>query len=245
MCIRDRYQRRVHGEGSTNYARTNTQMKVSVAALCFLFAVSLAAEPKKVLIPVANDIEEVEFLSVYDALYRAGAHITVASANANAKQVREVFGTNTHVFLSHKELSDEVLNRNWDAIVLPGGLGCAKTLGNHQGLVNRLKKQKSSGKVVAAVCASSPLVLGANGLLNDVEATGVPDAGLRKLIPNKSKIDNPVVVSRNIITAQGPGSSLDWAIAIINAIYGSAKAQEIAKLLIVNQTAFIIPSLLD
>ena len=206
---------------------------VAILVLSLLIASSLAAVKKRVLIPVADDMEEVEFISLYDALNRAGATIVVASANPNALQNLKVTGTNKHVFLANTALTSQVLNAEWDIIALPGGLGCATTLGKHAGLIDKLRSFKKSGKVIAAVCASSPLVLGANGLLDDVDATGVPDDGLRKLIPNKARINERVVVSKNIITSQGPGTSLHWAIAVIKQVYGKEKSDRVAALLLV------------
>ena len=210
-------------------------MKIFVAVvLSLLIASSLAAHKKRVLIPVADGVEEVEFISLYDALNRAGATIVVASANPNAHQNLKITGTNQHVFLANTALTPQVLSLDWDVIAIPGGLESAKTLRYHTGLINRLREAKEKGKIIAADSDATYLVLAVNRLLDDVEATAGPDPLLRALIPNKRQIIYPVVVSKNVITAEGPGASLDWAVAIIKEVYGKEKADKIAAILLVD-----------
>eukprot|EP00438_Fugacium_kawagutii_P031650 Skav207319 [mRNA] locus=scaffold3027:39010:41418:- [translate_table: standard] len=41
--------------------------------------------------------------------------------------------------------------------------------------------------------------------------------------------DNEAVVDGNVITSQGPGTSLQFALKIVEELYGEAKAQELAE----------------
>ena len=45
--------------------------------------------------------------------------------------------------------------------------------------------------------------------------------------------DSAVVVEGNIITSQGPGKSLQFALKIVEALYGEEKAKEIASQMLI------------
>lgn len=50
--------------------------------------------------------------------------------------------------------------------------------------------------------------------------------------PSKYKTDEAVVRSKNLITSQGPATAIEFALAIVEALYGKEKAQELADPLI-------------
>jgi len=55
----------------------------------------------------------------------------------------------------------------FDALVIPGGLNGATTIGDNACFISKLKKfQATEGKIVAAMCAAPALVLAKNGLLS-------------------------------------------------------------------------------
>lgn len=72
----------------------------------------------------------------------------------------------------------------------------------------------NSKKMIGAICLAPPVLANA-GVLNGKNATCHPDAKQELLRPEIEFKDVPVVVSKNIITANGPKASFEFAESII------------------------------
>ncbi|CAN1271651.1 Protein DJ-1 homolog B [Linum perenne] len=90
-----------------------------------------------------------------------------------------------------------------------------------------VKKQATDGRPYAAVCASPAVALGSWGLLKGKKATAFP--AMCEKLSDKSEIENRVVVDGNLITSRGPGTSMEFALAIVEKLFGRSKAMELAK----------------
>lgn len=178
---------------------------------------------KKVLVPIADGTEEIEATTIIDCLRRADADVTVAAVdNVNITASRGVNMT------ADTTISD-CINQSFDAIVLPGGMPGAEHLRDCQILINMLKQQKATGKIYAAICASPAVVLATHELIDDKNTTCYPS-----MIGQLPKgIDERVVVDGNCITSQGPATAMDFALALIEALYDADKRNNIAKALLV------------
>jgi len=176
---------------------------------------------RRVLVPVAQDSEEIETACITDVLVRAGAEVTVASVEETL-QVRMSRGLNVVADV----LIAECKGQQWDAIVCPGGMPGAERLRDSTDLTTLLKEQHSSGRITAAVCAAPAIVFGAHGLLGD-KATSYPAPKFKEIV-GLSWMDAKAVVDGNVITSQGPGTSLQFALKIVEEMYGLAKAEELA-----------------
>lgn len=99
-------------------------------------------------------------------------------------------------------------------------------------LINLLEKQKNEGKLYAAVCASPAVVFASKGLIT-AGATCYPAEGFRAVLSDPADVD--VVVKGNLITSQGPGTSLKFALMLGEQLYGKEKADEIAKAMLVER----------
>jgi protein deglycase len=51
-------------------------------------------------------------------------------------------------------------------------------------------------------------------------------------ISDKSESDNRVVVDGNLITSQGLGSAMEFALSIVDKFYGRTKALELARMMV-------------
>ena len=81
--------------------------------------------------------------------------------------------------------------------------------------------------VVASVTAPA-VALAAHGLIDGgALSTCYPAPKFREVLPLVSEED--VVVSGNLITSQGPGTALQFALQLGEELYGSEKRQQIAK----------------
>ncbi len=182
---------------------------------------------KKVLVAVADGIEELEAITVIDCLRRVGADLTIASVqNLQITTARNI-----------KIIADCMISackdRAYDLIVLPGGNKGAENLRDSRELIEMLKKQQNSPRFYAAICASPAVVLEYHGLLTGKKATCFP--ALADKLTNKQAINQRVVVDGNCITSQGPGTALEFSLKLVELLFGGEKSQELAKVMLVKQ----------
>ncbi|KAM0839804.1 hypothetical protein ACQ4PT_060078 [Festuca glaucescens] len=180
----------------------------------------------QVLVPVANDSEEMEALNLIDILRRVGANVIVASVEDKSQIV-----TRRHKFnLVADMMLDEAAKMEFDLIVMPGGLLGAEKFASTEKLVDLLKKQAESNKPYGAICASPAHVLEPHGLLKGKKATAFPP--MAHLLTDQSHCENRVVIDGNLITSRAPGTATEFAVAIVDKLFGREKALSIAKELI-------------
>jgi 4-methyl-5(b-hydroxyethyl)-thiazole monophosphate biosynthesis len=182
---------------------------------------------KRVLVAVADDIEELEAIAIIDCLRRAGAEVTIASV-----QKLEIT-TSRKVKITADCLIADCAGRSYDLIVLPGGMPGAEHLRDNKQLVEMLKAQKLSDRFYAAICASPVVVFAHYGLLADKKATCYP--GMADHLKHKDAVNLRVVVDGNCITSQGPGTALEFGIKLVELLFGIEKAHAIAAAMLVKK----------
>lgn len=160
-----------------------------------------------VLIPLAEGCEELEAVTVIDLLRRAGIQVVVAGLAAGPVHCSR--GT----MIVPDVALDEVLTQPFDMIVLPGGMPGAEYLKNDRRIIHLLQQMATACKYVAAICAA-PMALHAAGLLENRTATSFPGV-LDALEGTHTYSTNSVVIGGNIITSRGPGTAMDFALALI------------------------------
>jgi 4-methyl-5(b-hydroxyethyl)-thiazole monophosphate biosynthesis len=173
-----------------------------------------------VLVPLAQGCEELEAVTIIDLLRRAG--IDVVSAGLDAQPVRASRGT---VLVPDTTL-DEVVDRDFDMIVLPGGLPGADHLDRDPRVRALLTRTAAAGRFVAAICAA-PKVLASSGLLDRRMATSFPGVLDGLDVPGMSYREDAVVQDGKIITSRGPGTAMDFALALIENLAGKAKRDQV------------------
>lgn len=173
-----------------------------------------------VLVPLAQGCEELEAITIVDLLRRAS--INVVTAGLEKGPVRASRGT---VIIPDKTI-DEVLNDEFDMIVLPGGLPGSDHLDNDPRIRKLLIKASEKGKYTAAICAA-PKVLASTGLLINKNATGYPGV-LDKINVEGMKLQpSPIVKDGKVITSRGPGTAMDFALTLIEELSGKEKRDEV------------------
>ena len=176
---------------------------------------------KKIVVFAAYGTEEVEMLTVVDVLRRAGIEVTLVSAQNRGK-----------ILSSHNVSIDTDANfkdidlKDYDGLVVPGGLKGVENLRDNILLINALQNFNEKGKMVAAVCAG-PTVLGKAGILHGHKATCFP--GMDKELNGADYKDEPVVVSDNIITGRGLGASIPFALKIVSYLTDEKTAEKVKK----------------
>ncbi|MBJ7554633.1 DJ-1 family glyoxalase III [Marinomonas spartinae] len=175
-----------------------------------------------VLVPIANGSEDIEAITIIDVLRRGGVEVTVASIE-EAKQVTMAFGNK----LEADVLLTEVADKQYDAIVLPGGMPGAEHLRDCKLLIDMLEKHDIQDALLCAICASPALVFGTHGFVVDKQATCYPS--FEKGLTGAEYIsDQPVVMDGNIITSQGPATAMAFALGVLANLEGYEATQKIA-----------------
>jgi 4-methyl-5(b-hydroxyethyl)-thiazole monophosphate biosynthesis len=177
----------------------------------------------RVMVPLANGFEEIEAFTVVDILRRA--NIKVDTVGVIGSVIQSKHGV--------KIIVDRTLNQinpdSYDAIILPGGSPGYQNLGRTSKLIEILKTFNSQNKLIGAICGA-PTILAKEGILDDKKATVYP--GHEKSLPYPR--NGPVVVDGNIITSQGPGTAIEFALKIVAKILSPAEAQRLKKELVAN-----------
>lgn len=171
-----------------------------------------------VLVPLAQGCEELEAVTIIDLLRRAG--IGVVIAGLDAQPVHASRGT---VLIPDVTL-DEALKQEYDMIVLPGGQPGADHLNADPRIRGLLKKMAETGRFTAAICAA-PMVLASTGLLAGRRATGYP--GVLDAFEDVRLSTDAVVQDGRIITSRGPGTAMDFALALVENLMGRARRDDV------------------
>ncbi|HCW48132.1 MAG: protein deglycase YajL [Mixta calida] len=181
------------------------------------------------LVCLAHGTEEIEAVTVIDLLVRAGITVTTASVNGDGD--RQIVCSRGVKLLADARLVD-VADNDYDAIVLPGGLKGAEAFRDSPLLVEAVQQFHLSGRIVAAICAAAGTVLVPHDLFPIGNMTGFP--GLKETIPEDKWVEKRVVWDPrvNLLTSQGPGTAMDFALKLIDLLTGKEKAAEVASQLV-------------
>eukprot|EP00392_Amoebophrya_sp_AT5.2_P017431 g17786.t1 len=180
------------------------------------------------LVPLADGSEELEAISIWNPLRRAGVDVTVASVSKSASL--EVTCARGTVIKCDKLLSD-CLDTEFDCIALPGGVPGASNFAECAELVTLLKARQSARKLNAAICASPAVVFASHNLLNE-RATCYPAPNFvemmgEKMLPAEEQNSVGVVIDGNVITSVGPGTALEFGLRLVGVLCGEEKMKEI------------------
>lgn len=168
----------------------------------------------RVLIPLAQGCEELEAVTIIDLLRRADIEVLTAGLDE-----RPVTASRGVVLIPDTDL-DQVLNDDFDMIVLPGGLPGADNLDKDPRIHQLLRGMQEKNKYTAAICAA-PKVLANAGLLEGRQATSYPGFIDAMGLPSTRVLEQAVVIDGKVITSRGPGTAMDFALALIDQLAGS------------------------
>lgn len=172
----------------------------------------------RVLVPLAQGCEELEAVTIIDILRRAG--IEVVAAGLEEGPITASRG----VRLLPDMLLDEALKMDYDMVALPGGLPGSDHLGDDARVTGLLRSMNESGRFVGAVCAA-PKVLARNGLLDGKKATAFP--GVLQAEQHPDITGDPVTRDGTVITSRSVGTVMDFALAMIEALQGREKREQV------------------
>lgn len=177
----------------------------------------------KVLVPLADGCEELEAVTIIDLLRRAGIDVVVAGLRAG------IVTASRGVQLKPDVTLDEALLHEYDMVVLPGGMPGAAHLKDDARIIALLKKMAAAGQYTAAICAA-PMVLAEAGLLDGKQATSYP--GFLDAHPGATLSSAAVVQDGKVLTSRGPGTAMDFSLALVEVLTGTEKRQQVESALL-------------
>jgi 4-methyl-5(b-hydroxyethyl)-thiazole monophosphate biosynthesis len=174
----------------------------------------------QILVPLAKGFEEIEAISIIDILRRGGLNVIVAGVDN-----KTAMGAHNIPIVTDC-LIDEVDVNELDMIVLPGGWGGTQILAENPSVQSMLKQMQQDDKHIGAICAA-PYALDAAGVLSD-NYTCYPS------IENKIRLegynnDQHTIIDGKIMTSQGVGTAICFALEIIKTLEGNDKYQQIKQ----------------
>lgn len=174
---------------------------------------------KKVVVMIAQGFEEIEAISVVNVLRRANIVCDMCS-------ISKAYVKGAHDILIKTDCCiDDINAKEYDAIVLPGGLPGATNLKDER-VKLFVKELNEVDKIVAAICAA-PETLEEFGVLKGKKCTSYP--GFIKDRESVTYIENVVVKDGNIITSRGPATSIEFALEIVKALGCEKEATDIRE----------------
>ena len=176
---------------------------------------------KKVTVLLADGFEEIEALTVVDLLRRAKVYVDTVSITDDYP-VRGAHG----IPVQTEDLITEIDFKESDMIVLPGGMPGTTNLKEDENV------RKAMGMLATAIAVGGfggsiiAGILTDMGLLKGKRATCYPD--MESEIEDAYLTGAPVATDENIITSQGVGTAIDFALKLIEVLISEEKAVEIA-----------------
>ena len=128
-------------------------------------------------------------------------------------------GAHGIVVLADRVFDADILEPADDFLILPGGMPGALNLRNCEPLCNLLIEHNRRNAPIAAICAA-PFVLGELGILQGRKATCYP--GFEGKLTGAVVTGNHVECDANVVTANGPAASMDFAFSMVERMKGNA-----------------------
>ncbi len=178
----------------------------------------------KILIPLADGLEEIEAITIIDVLRRADIDVVTCSIS----QDLEVTGSH-QIIIKADVLLKDLNQKEIEGVILPGGMPGAENLKQTEQLVQIIKDVNQAEGLVAAICAA-PMVLEKAGVLTGKQATSYPD--FAEEMPSCNYREERVVVDGNLITSRGPGVALEFSYTIVEYLLDEIQAEDLKKKMI-------------
>lgn len=180
----------------------------------------------RVAVLVAPGLEEIEGLTVVDLLFRAG----IPCDTVSVAQGRQVTSSHEVTIVCDRAIGDEGFSfDDYDMLVLPGGIPGTPNLRACEPLCDALVRFAEAGRPLAAICAA-PSILAELGLLAGRRATSNP--GFQHVLAENGAellAEEPVVVDGSLITSQGAGTAMLFALEIVRHFLGDEAVERVRE----------------
>ncbi|MDE5711668.1 DJ-1 family glyoxalase III [Bacteroides sp.] len=174
----------------------------------------------------ADGFEEIEAFTAVDVMRRAGLNVVMVTVTPD----EIVTGAHGIPFLCDKNVANCDFS-DAELVLLPGGMPGASTLEKCGELRRLLLRFAQEQKPIAAICAA-PMILGKLGLLKGKKATCYP--GFEQFLEEAEYTAARVERDGNIVTGKGPGTAMDFALAVVEMLCGCEKVQELKEAMMID-----------
>ena len=182
------------------------------------------ATDKRVAVLIAPGLEEIEGLTVVDLLFRAGIPCDTVAITPE----RTVTSSHEVTIVCKRSIDDDGFAfDDYDMLVLPGGIPGTPNLRACEPLCAEVVARAQAGRPLAAICAA-PSIFAELGLLEGRRATSNP--GFQHALAERGAellADEPVVVDGNLITSQGAGTAMPFALEIVRHYLGDEAVERV------------------
>lgn len=165
---------------------------------------------------LADGFEEIEALTPVDLLRRCEKK--VVTVGVGGKVITGSHGISVNADITTAEM---VLGGDLEMIVLPGGMPGTLNLEKSEAVQAAVDFCEMRGIYIGAICAA-PSILGHKGMLEGREAIAYP--GFETQLEGAVISEHSVCQSGNIITAQGAGAAVPFALKLAEAVAGADEA---------------------
>ena len=176
----------------------------------------------RVLVPLAQGCEELEAVTIIDLLRRANIEVVTASLD------EDIIVASRGVRLVADVTLADIVDDEFDMIVLPGGMPGAENLDRDDRIHKLIKKHNKMGKFIAAICAA-PVILANAGVLMGKRATSYPGFIDKMSLTDTKILKDSVVIDDKVITSRGPGTAMDFALELIEKLLGPEQREIVEK----------------
>lgn len=157
-----------------------------------------------------KDFNEEEYLIIKKIIENSGYNVFIASDSVNLCVGSKNMKVKNDILLYNAN------EKNFVALILIGGSG-TKPYWENKFLHSLIKKFNSEGKTIGAICSAS-MILAKAGILQNVTATIHNDYKKELISLGIDFKDTPLVIRKNIITANSPSAAVDFSNAILENI---------------------------
>lgn len=168
-----------------------------------------------ILIMATNRFEESELFGPREILLAKGARVTLASPTRD--EIMATVHDEPGRRITPDLRIDEVDPGEFDALLLPGGVGNPDQLRMNEQAVSLIRRFAETGKPVAAICHGPWLLIEAD-LLRGKRATAWKSIHTDLRNAGATVVDEPAVTDGNIITSRKPDDVPAFTEALIAAI---------------------------
>ncbi|PRR82812.1 DJ-1 family glyoxalase III [Clostridium vincentii] len=173
---------------------------------------------KRVAVLLAEGFEEIEALTVVDIMRRAKVNCDMVSL-----EKLSVIGAHNIEVKCDKVISDNI--KEYDLIVMPGGMPGSVNLKNSEKVINAVKYFNENNKLMGVICAA-PIVLAAADVISGRNVTSYPE--IKEELKGCNYKEDEVVVDGNIITSRGPATAMSFSYKLLE-VLGYDNYKEISK----------------
>lgn len=175
--------------------------------------------------------EEIETVALVDVLVRGGVAVTLASCAADGSLL--LTASRGVRLQADCHVTDLPADTRWDLVAVPGGVPGSEAIRDCPPAIALLQAQADARRWRAAICAAPALVLAHHDLLGHAAVTCHP--GFQARLPaSQRRLERVVVDSEaRLITSQGPGTSIEFALAILEQLGGPELARQVAAPMVI------------